>query len=534
MVIENKKSLVIAVFCVLLSPAVQCQSKSGLTPATQVSSSTSPRVDINQKFTKDMADEAGLDPSQPMLSADGLHFGTTKGTSPEKVASTECLFVITVVKQANKLDTHEAAEYCTQVNKNPKPFESLVPPSPNAAGSRMEEALVHIVVWNKGQWSGTWYQYERTSHAKKGVLTPLGKVNAVSSPPTHLVGRGVGFLAIHLNIDDSCGIGYEIKSTPITPLNRQDVNDLITLAEAYIGKGKPAKGGIPDTSDGIGVWGGQLLLGGLKLPASIQFTPSLKEGAKVSTIDAAKSPSGWKVANMCSSTPAPSQTVAGPATAQRDRFSIAQDYNPFVLVSMRGQDATPKKSPTSNSSSDSKTKATPSAGTKSEGLTSNPLSGAALTIIDEGFHWWDVSVAMPVTSYNQLKFDSVNNILVVKNTNDVKPYALFDAFLGRQDLRMQNAISKPFIAAGLPMAGKPLQKTFYGAGLIFAVKSFRIQPIVGVRVEKDLLTSLTNGQPATPAQVLLSQHSEWHAKLQVMIGFSVGDAAKVLGLSTTK
>ncbi len=139
-------------------------------------------------------------------------------------------------------------------------------------------------------------------------------------------------------------------------------------------------------------------------------------------------------------------------------------------------------------------------------------------------------MALPVTSYNKLTYNSQDNLLVVKNTNDIKPYALFDLYFGPADLRMKSGISKPMLSVGIPLSSQPLQKPFVGFGTIVAIKGFRFQPLVGVRVEKDTQTSLTSGSPVTPPELANDLHGEWHAKLQVMLGFSVSDALTVLGL----
>jgi hypothetical protein len=138
---------------------------------------------------------------------------------------------------------------------------------------------------------------------------------------------------------------------------------------------------------------------------------------------------------------------------------------------------------------------------------------------------------MPVTSFNQLKYDSTNNLVVLKKTNDIKPYALFDFYPAGADLRAKNYISMFKLSAGIPMSSQPLQKPFVGTGLIIGIKSFRFQPMVGLRIEKDQrTTTLAPGSSANQAQLTDDLRYQWHAKLQVMIGFSVADARKVLGL----
>src|SRR5205823_14311106 len=105
----------------------------------------------------------------------------------------------------------------------------------------------------------------------------------------------------------------------------------------------------------------------------------------------------------------------------------------------------------------------------------DPLSNMGQSVVNEGIYWWDVSVAMPVTSYKNLKFDSQNNLIVLKKSDDVKPYALFDFFPGGSDLRAKNGISMLGLYTGIPLSNQPLQKPFVGGGFTFAIKSFRFQ-----------------------------------------------------------
>jgi hypothetical protein len=541
---EATSVIVIAVLALLLHPEVLSgQSAPKVRSATKAATNSNPKVTVSNKFTQDMADQAGLDTAQPALSSDGLHSGV-EGQS-QKVASAECLFAETLVNQLNKsLNPHAIAEYCdTMKTSQAKQFEATFPTNDDKTSAPMKEALIHIVQWdNNGQWSGVWYQYERTSG--KGVLLPLSRAGAVTSPPDHLLAKGgVGFLAIHLNIDDSCGISYDIKSTHTKPINQQDVADLISLAEGYYAKAKgAAKDNRPvSTSPGVGVWGGQLILSLVRTPSSIVFTPSLKTSAKVHS--GTTHNTDWATDNTCNAQPSPAQ-----AEQQTTHNSLKQKMVPVAIIESREETAamvvlssekktipqgTKKSAPPADGGGGT---ADSPGNTNGKPASANPgdatsLSGAALTVPDEGLHWWDVSVAMPVTSYNKLTFDSTNNLVTVKNTNDIKPYALFDVYPFKTDLSLKNAISRPMISAGIPMSSTPLQKPFVGLGLVIGIKSFRFQPVVGLRIEKDVTPmTLSAGQSATPAMLASDLHSQWHAKLQVMIGFSIGDAKKVLGL----
>ncbi|MGO9125519.1 MAG: hypothetical protein ACLPXM_21205 [Terriglobales bacterium] len=517
--------------------------------ANKMPTTSNPKISINNPFTKDMAESAGLDPANPSLSSDGLHSGND---GSQKTASSECLFAETLVRQANpKVTQHLAAEYCeTTKKKEAKQFEAAFPIE-DKPGTAMDEALIHIVKWDGGQWTGTWYQYERHKGKGTGVLLSLSGSDPVSSPPDHLLAKGgLGFLAIHLNIDDSCDISYSINSTHTKPLNQQDVSDLISLAESYYTKQKgAAKEGERPTisSPAVGVWGGQLILSLAKMPASIVFTPSMKSGSTVRG-GASQGPQ-WKVDNTCKSkagdaTPPKKGDVVPPKTISKAEYfgNLLGSANGgrMIVTSRRvipastgdgargemtlGDEGQAPASPANSGSSTTPSKDTANQGTKDgkESAASNGLGGASLTVSDEGLHWWDVSVAMPVTSYNKLTYSTQNNLIQVTNTDKIRPYALFDTYIWPVDLRMKSGISYPMIVAGIPLSNQPLQAPFVGTGFVVAFRSVRIEPLVGLRVEKDKRTTTLN----PPGNV----YYEWHGKLQVMLGFSISDAKKVLGI----
>jgi hypothetical protein len=521
--------------------------------ANKTLTNSNPKITINNPFTETMAEAAGLDPANPSLSSDGLHSGNEGN---QKLASSECLFAETLVQKNNtKVTQHLAAEYCdTTKTQKAKQFEAAFP-TEDKPGTAMDEALIHIVKWDSGQWTGAWYRYERHKGKGTGVLLPLSANDPVSSPPDHLLAKGgLGFLAIHLNIDDTCDISYGIKSTHVTPLNQQDVSDLISLAESYYAKqkGTSKAGEFPAlTSPAVGVWGGQLILSLGQMPASIVFTPSIKSGGTVRG-GADQSPQ-WKVDNTCKPKPGanpPNKDVGiypHGSKPEHLEYTFASAKGGHLILASESVVSVPREAVArkealgdtqgqargsqSNGGSAGADQTSNSAKTDAKSPASDSLSGAALTVIDEGLHWWDVSVAMPVTSFNQLKYSSQDNLIIVKNTNNIKPYALFETYFHPADLRMKSAISFPMIAAGIPFDNQPLQKSFVGTGFTVAIKTFRIQPLVGLRIEKDTRTaSLKVGNTANSATLTNNLIYEWHAKLEVMLAFSISDAKKVLGI----
>lgn len=503
-----------------------------LKPAKNSSgASTHVTINVNQPFTQEMAKRAGLDPTQPRLSSDGVLSG-------DNLASSECLLAETLIAEANEFSDKELTKFCKDAESadNPQKVEAVKSSLEEHAGTRIDDALIHIVSWNNGKADGAWYHYNRHASGWSGKLVPFSSGDAVSSVD-HLLGHGnVAFLAIHLGIDESCDISYDITAEHTTPINQQDLADLIKLATDYLTKGKnPAGTGKTEnnsaktksldlTEDEIGVWGGQTILRLPALPASITLTPKTGKTVAAKPGARAKDANAFQITTTCTNKEADRKKTEGEA-------SLAAGTSPAPAWRAKVVRWTPlafyrnAKSPAAGSSGTPANPKTDSPASK------DPLSNMGQSVVNEGLYWWDVSVALPVTSYKNLKFDSQNNLIVLKKSDDVKPYALFDFFPGGSDLRAKNGISMLGLYTGIPLSNQPLQKPFVGGGFTLAIKSFRFQPLAGVRIQKENRTStLTPGSPGSNAQLTNDLHSEWHVKLQVMIGFSIGDARKVLGL----
>lgn len=524
--------------CTLPNAFGQTQG-TGLRAAKKSSgASTHVTISIDQPFTQEMADRAGLNANKPDLSSDGVQSG-------ENLASSECLLAETLIMKTNGFRTvKELEEFCTAAEKakTAQKVDAVKSSLEEHSGTPIDDALIHIVSWNNGKADGAWYQYNRHAHGWSGKLVPFASGDAVSSID-HLLGHNnVAFLAIHLGIDAGCGISYDIKAEHVTPLNQQDLSDLIKLATDYLTKtgtaGKTGAGsnkGLNPERSGtktgllfnvpgetqIGVWGGETILQLPSLPASITLTPTMNKSVTAKPLDKSKDAKIFQISTTCSNKDtgpqgvereARSTTGTSPTRSWRANFVRWTPLSFHPKVQSLGVSGSP-------------------VGNTDPPASKDPLSGMGQTVVNEGIYWWDVSVAMQVSSYKNLKFDSQNNLIVLKKTDDIKPYALLDIYPGGADLRAKNGISMLGLFTGIPIGNQPLQKPFVGSGFTLGIKSFRFQPIVGVRVQKERRPStLTPGSAGNSAQLTNDLHSEWHAKLQVMIGFSIGDARKVLGL----
>jgi len=286
----------------------------------------------------------------------------------------------------------------------------------------------------------------------------------------------------------------------------------------------------------VGLWGGEVILKQPVLPASIAVAPSISGTLRAYNDDAAgKEPRAGtnetihtdlddSIVATCSS--APKQPVAATASV-RTLPSIVEPSNHQVQLASYIQFQDSQWSGEGTDDADSVSTTDPPAPTNvNAGMTAkDPLAGLTQTIPNEGTHHWDVSIAMPVTSYKTLKYDSTNNLLVPKTTSSVTPYALFDFYPDAVDLATYRAsgiaFSMPKLTAGIPMGSQPLQNPFVGVGFIGTIKSFHFQPIIGLHIKKEVRADSATSNLT---------HTEWHVKLQVMIGFSISDARKALGL----
>jgi hypothetical protein len=533
-----------------------------LKPASSGATTTDAKIDIAQHYTKQMATQANLDLQKPQLSTDGF----LSQSDPQSLASSECLLAQTILSARSSnpgLTADEIDSLCKSLSANSKttPMNYQTAFGATVKGPTIDYALIHIVRWDAPKTStgppapiGNWYLFDRGKNRESGSIIPWKNVPGVSpvTATNHLLGsRNVAFLAIQLGVDDTCGIKYDLTSTHTTPLNQQDVTNLIQIAVSILGKNSktttPAKSLSANTTPApepattpapsinwVGVWGGEVMVKQDRLPASLAMTPSMtgtvrafrKGEVKTAGLDDS-------VVATCSAAPKTSPVVTTVLLPGNDP-SLSGETAPQQRTAHFKLTAYPTRNlmdgdelaQGSGSTLEAKTAPTkPANSAAGDATEKDPLTALAQTVTNEPAHHWDVSIAMPVMSYKSLKYDSTNDLLVPKTTTSVNPYALFDVYPVAVDLAKYSgtglAISFPKFTAGIPIGNQPLQKPFVGGGFIGTVKSFHFQPIVGLHIQKEVR--------ADSATSTLT-HTEWHAKLQVMIGFSITDAKKVLGI----
>ncbi|HTD23070.1 MAG TPA: hypothetical protein VK738_10475 [Terriglobales bacterium] len=529
-------------------------------------------VKVDMPFTDQMADQAGLDKNKPQLSSDGV-----QGSGG--LASTECLLAETIANETFDNRDHDQTikdkdieRFCEKAvasdtqGMRETVRSALDEHTSTELNAPIEDVVIHLVRWDDAASpQGAWYHYHRSEGGWSGRV--LGSPDPVSELNEILGTKNVAFLAIHLNIDDSCKIQYKIEAKHTTPLNQQDTLLLIQTAVALLSKsgagganpqsnGKlaqaldgtatgliihsiapnPTPTPTPTPSPTIGVWGGTLILSLPDLPASVTFSGAL-QGKVQADAGGHLVRSGFSVSNTCATATAgvaASGTTdantgnSGPGAIPSSDPMVQNGKPHFLLADLSSivEDKADKKNtaPANNGAT------APSTGTAD-----SPTFTA--TVLNEGLHHWDVSIGMPVTSYKDYQYQSDSQLVVPKKASDVKPYALLDLYPLAADLQLATqktrfSFTPPKFSFGIPIGNQPFNSPFFGVGFGVLSKWIRFSPAVGIRYQKEFRTrTLALGATASPGQLKLDQYSKRVAKLQVMVTFSVNDARKVLGLA---
>jgi hypothetical protein len=550
----------VAAFAVLAaSLSCTAQATKKLNSAATSPTTADAKVPIALPYTTDMATQAHLDPKKPQLSTSGF---LSQENPP--LASSECLLAQTILgpnTPNGNLTADQAKILCASHNIAATPKQIADAKGIDAALKHgkstptIDYALIHVVRWDIPSGgdatkvapapSGNWYLFDRGNYTNAGSIIPWKNAANLASitDATHMLGsKNVAFLAIHLGIDNSCKISYDLASTHTTPLNQQHFVSLVQIAVSLLAPTKAAGASANKTPPkpqpefpSVGVWGGEVIVTQDRLPANLALTPSMSGTVRALTdAEIAAADNEQDVVATClpaaKSDAKTAEKPAAAATAAPSTYPLRKKLSPVLILASH----VPSEFYGGISSSESfsisqqstagppKDAGTPTA---AGGAGKDPLTGLAVTVPNEGTHHFDFSIAMPVSSYRSLKYDSTNNLLVPKTTTSLNPYALADWYPIAVDLAGYNgkgvAISMPKLTTGVPIGNQPLQKPFVGVGFVGTIRSFHFQPIVGLHIQREVRVD----SPTTK-----TTHTEWHSKLQVMVGFSISDAKKVLGI----
>lgn len=134
---------------------------------------------------------------------------------------------------------------------------------------------------------------------------------------------------------------------------------------------------------------------------------------------------------------------------------------------------------------------------------------------NEGLYWWDVSVGVPIKSYQQLQNLSTPSGLAQAQIDKRNAFALMNIFLWPVDIKSDSYLGHPHIVVGAAMASQPLHAIFAGGGIGPAVTNF----YAGFMIT-------TEKSPDVPGQ------NNRHIKLGLGINFPLRAIGAKLGLKS--
>src|SRR5262249_26216388 len=101
------------------------------------------------------------------------------------------------------------------------------------------------------------------------------------------------------------------------------------------------------------------------------------------------------------------------------------------------------------------------------------------TFDDEKKYWYDFSLALPVSSYNEVKYDQASNQITAKTIDKKYVYAFFNAGVPRDTKALQYQIVPTFLY-GIPITGQPLKHHIFAGSVGLNWANF----FVGVRLDQ--------------------------------------------------
>lgn len=153
----------------------------------------------------------------------------------------------------------------------------------------------------------------------------------------------------------------------------------------------------------------------------------------------------------------------------------------------------------------------------------------AETFNNEGNHYWDVSVAVPLKKISDLKFDSTNGTVTPSKISTTNAFGLLDVYLPPVDLAGKSYNYIPHPIAGVALTGQPLHKVLVGGAIGLHYAEFYAGALF---VKQQQLTGLQTGSPATPPQVAAASHFSY--KTQFNVGINLPVRAMIDALKNTK
>lgn len=144
------------------------------------------------------------------------------------------------------------------------------------------------------------------------------------------------------------------------------------------------------------------------------------------------------------------------------------------------------------------------------------------TFDNEKKYWYDFSLGLPLSSYNEIRYDQTNDQISAKSIDKKNLFAFFNAGLPRDTYKLQRQVI-PVLLYGIPIAGQPLKHHIFAASFGLNKVNF----FVGVRLD-DKKFYKDFSQPLIGANVT----DKWRTHLAYGINFPVSTVVQALKKSS--
>jgi hypothetical protein len=190
----------------------------------------------------------------------------------------------------------------------------------------------------------------------------------------------------------------------------------------------------------------------------------------------------------------------------------------------------------------SKTGNQPSSGCSTSGTHAESGDGSEskcsenVVVLDEGLHWWDVSVGIPFKGVNQLQYGANSaGEVTTQSVSKGSAYGFFVLAPWKEDIIDPPSLGIPHFLVGLPFTGKVFNNPFFGMGETFNLsKTPKIGNAIGkvfplsIRLYAGIDYLKQFDKPSTGSGAMPPPPSHRVAKLQYGIEFSVKEIASKL------
>lgn len=447
--------------------------------------------------------------------------------------------------------------------------------------------LVHIVRWERSGASSTkagayvtsesdWYIFNRDDGQSAHRQFPFTFHPYVTGDLRILGNSRVLFVAVHLapeppscsGSDSDCdpmeeynnfrkyvAVSYKMAVSHVEPANIQDLKALIgvivgqTTPTTTAGGGGEARPENPnlaaykaflnssDKRPYAGVYAAAVLTNLQNLPVQITSTMSASFQTISGKLNDAKeytAPGFWdslipkketQVKPGNAGTTKPTNTTGTTGTGASTGAAAGGANGATNVGSSKTGNQTPSGCSTSGTHSAS-------------GAGSDSKCSENVVVLDEGLHWWDVSVGVPFKGVKQLQYGANSTgEVTTQSVSKGSAYGFFVLAPWKEDIIDPPSLGIPHFLVGLPFTGKVFNNPFFGMGEMFNISK---TPGIGKAIGKVLPLSVRFyagidylkqfDKPSTTSGTTPAPPPASHrvAKLQYGIEFSIKEIASKL------